>query len=470
MLADDMPWEKAIGYCSVHRNAETGQYQLWYQALASVSPESSNVCYAESADGVHWVKPNLGLFPFRGMEETNIVVIGGHSYGASVVYDPRDPDPAKRFKMARFELPDGYDSRTAGLYVYFSPDGISWKREPRGPLLKGAFGGSAAPPLKGQADPRIGHPLSTSDVIDAMLDPQKGRFVIYAKTWIDGPDGMTFWKRAVTRTESDDFVHWSRPQLMMVPDEYDGTGVEYESPIRRETEEVHAGRRGVQLHSGPVFFSHGVYFALLQVMDGEVTGEMPIELAVSRDGMEWSRPFREERFLDVTHDRERFDGGAIWSNATPVFLENETRFYYGAYSGLWKGQLIRPPTGVGMAVMLPDRYAAIRPRHEIGQITLKPMPLEAFRRGVTVNADASTGSILVEVLTEDGYRLMGSADGHTHPLFTRDLCVPIHGDSLRHPVRWKDSGPAFDALPPGKYMLRLHLQNAEVFAVEMNCT
>ena len=52
MIHDDKPWEKTIGYCSVHHNPDTGLYQLWYQALAPVSPESTNVCYAESKDGV----------------------------------------------------------------------------------------------------------------------------------------------------------------------------------------------------------------------------------------------------------------------------------------------------------------------------------------------------------------------------------------------------------------------------------
>ena len=54
------------------------------------------VCYAESDDGVHFVKPELDLFAFNEVQRTNIVLVGsgGHSlrYANSVVVDPRDPD------------------------------------------------------------------------------------------------------------------------------------------------------------------------------------------------------------------------------------------------------------------------------------------------------------------------------------------------------------------------------------------
>ena len=30
-------------------------------------------CYAESKDGIHWTKPDLGLFEFDGSKKNNIV-------------------------------------------------------------------------------------------------------------------------------------------------------------------------------------------------------------------------------------------------------------------------------------------------------------------------------------------------------------------------------------------------------------
>ncbi|MSU23274.1 MAG: hypothetical protein EXS32_05550 [Opitutus sp.] len=454
VIPADKPWELTIAYNTVHRDPVSGRYQMWYQAATSRSPEASAVCYAESDDGVRWRKPALGLFPHGEIKETNIVLAPtAGRYCASVVFDPRDPDASRRYKLAHFEQiqrPDG--TKPHGLAVAFSPDGIHWEKHPQSLLLRGSGGKSAAPPFAG--DPVYDHAsiaVAVADVIDVLHDPVRGVFAIYSKTWTDGPDGKMFWKRAVARTESKDFVTWSAPQLVMMPDEFDGSGVEYLPPVGK----VHPNRRGVQLHSGPVFWHEGAYFSLLQVMDGETTGEMPSELAISRDGLNWQRPFRAKPFIDVTHRRADFDGGCIWSNSTPVVLEDEIRFYYGAYSGLWNGDLARSPTGIGLATVPRDRFAGVRPIETRGQITLKPIAVQAGA-SLTLNADASAGSVRAELLTESGYRVRD---------FTEADAVPIASDGLRHKLTWKNAGTP----PAGSYLIRLHLEGAaEVFALTVN--
>jgi len=97
--------------------------------------------------------------------------------------------------------------------------------------------------------------------------------------------------------------------------------------------------------------------------------------------------------------------------------------------------------------------AGVRPIDKIGQITLKPIDL-AGCKGITLNADASGGAVRVELLDEHGRRLHG---------FTRDDAESITTDGLRHAAKWK--GKAMSDLPPGHYTPRLHLENAEVFAM-----
>jgi hypothetical protein len=260
--------------------------------------------------------------------------------------------------------------------------------------------------------------------------------------WIDGPDGRMHWKHAMGRTESKDFIHWSKPELILWPDEFDPPWVEF--------------------HHSPAFYYNDCYFALLQILHREVRGGvMDAELAISRDGVHWQRPFRQPFFLPKA-DRG-FDSGSILTNATPVFLEDEFRFYYGGYAeGATGGDDITFQTGVGLATMPRDRFAGLQPIDRIAQITLKPLDLTGCR-GVTLNADASVGSVRVEVLNADGRRLVG---------FAAEDAVPITGDGLRHPVRWAKSrtsqGKDVTDLPVGTYMLRLHLENAEVFAVTVS--
>ncbi|MEE2617658.1 MAG: hypothetical protein VX677_03495, partial [Candidatus Poribacteria bacterium] len=69
LITPDRPWETAIAWTSVCRNYLTGKYQLWYQSFAGDRADNSThrcvVCYAESDDGIHFIKPNLNLFNFN---------------------------------------------------------------------------------------------------------------------------------------------------------------------------------------------------------------------------------------------------------------------------------------------------------------------------------------------------------------------------------------------------------------------
>ena len=267
-------------------------------------------------------------------------------------------------------------------------------------------------------------------------DSGRKAFVCYGKMWIDGPDGKMFWKHAMGRTQSADFIHWSRPELVLTPDDLDPSYAEF--------------------HTVPVFFYQGCYFACPQILNrAERGGVMDIELAVSRDGFRWERPFRKPFFLPRSSGGQ-FDSGSIFTSSTPVFLEDEIRFYYGGYSeGATGGDDYNMASGIGLATMPRDRFAGIRPQDKIGQVTLKPMEFKNCN-SISINAAAKSGAIWCEVLDADGFRVHG---------FAREDAVPMSGDSLRHGVRWKEK--PVSQLASGSYMLRFHLENAEIFAVSL---
>ena len=443
MIGKTKPWEVAIGYCTVYRDTETGLHQCWYQSYSGNRANDPTrrvvVCYATSNDGVVWEKPNLGLFDYNGDHNTNIVLVGngGRSvnYGASVLVDHRDSDTEKRYKMAYWDFVNVAGRQVPGLCVAFSRDGIHWVKHSKAPLLQGAYGDPTQPPFsaESQGEPPIRPAIS--DVIDLMWDPQRDCFVIYSKTWIDAPDGRRFWKRAIIRTESKDFVHWSMPQLIFVPVD-DDPG---------------------QIHGASVFYLHGVYLALLQRLDfggfdRGGSGNMPAELALSRDGIHWHRSFQDEMFLPVTGDGETFDAGCLWTSSTTIHLPKEIRFYYGAYPG-WNSDLENDASGIGLATLPRDRFVAIEPTVSIAQATLKPVELGNMKR-LTINADATGGEVRVELLTAEGYRVAG---------FTRDHSIAITGDSLQHPVKW--NGKTMADVEAGRYQLRVHLNNSKLFAL-----
>jgi hypothetical protein len=452
----EKPWEVAIAWTSVYRDPDTGLYQLWYQAFAGDAARDKTrrctVCYAESKDGIHFTKPDLGLFDFNGVKETSIVLLanGGTSdrYGVSVVVDKSDSDPNRRYKMAHFDFTRDHGQEYPGLNVAFSRDGIHWTKYPAGPLSRAAYGDYGDPlPFQGDTNRPWAVPLSMADALDALYDPPRKSFAIYGKMWIDGPDGGMFWKHAMGRIESKDFIHWSKPQLVLAPDDSDPDWLEF--------------------HTAPAFFYNQRYFSPLQILErGKGGGVVDIELATSGDGLAWKRPFRKSFWLARSAGNQ-FDSGSIFLCPQGVLLDEEMHFYYGAYSqGATGSDDSKLTSGIGLATMPRDRFAGLQtvprsaqptlkhPLENIGQVTLKPMRLGASE--ITVNADATAGAVRAEILDADGKRIRG---------FTYEDAVPMKGDSLRHPARWK--GKEIRELSPGDYLIRLHLENATVYALSL---
>lgn len=488
IIREDKPWEMAIGWTSVVRHPDSGRYQLWYQAYAGRrDPRKSHkcvVCLAESKDGITFVKPALQVHDFTMSREpmhgvhtnTNIVLIGNGGYGDryanSVLHDPEEPDPAKRYRMLYTDFGTDSDGREwPGFFAAFSPDGIHWTRSPQNPLIRTAYGGRGRqPPFADEVpyderwDARKNFlrknwpiPLSMSDAADVFYDPNRTAWVVYGKAWLQGPDGGLAWKHAMARTESQDFLSWSKPQIVATTDDLDPPNTEF--------------------HTSPVFFRDGCYFSLNQILSarGEAVGAradaMHVELMISRDGYHWKRPFRAKPFID--NSQQNFSSGGIFTNSTPVYLDDEIRFYYGGYTSGAIGGGVKltdssQQSGVGFASIGLNRFAGIRsvetsaqstlkrPLRNIGQITLKPVALNRVDH-ISLNADASDGTIRVEILNEDGYRVRG---------FSKMDAEPITGDSLNRSVTWKEMN--LTQLSPGKYMVRLHLDNAEVFALTLH--
>ena len=481
VIAPDKPWEAMLGWTSVYRDPRTGKHQLWYQAYQERRVEDkllkNVVCYAESMDGITWTKPNLGLIPFYEEKNTNIVLVGarggyGERYCNSVVFDERDPDPQRRYKMAYYDWnPADGVAGGSGTHVAFSPDGIRWTKHEGGHVLKSSFGSKGRPTPFADEVPYLEEPLKDgklrrawttpscmSDALDVFYDPRLDRFVGYGKMWTPWPDGTLAWKHAMARIESKDFIHWSKPQLVAHVNDRDAPQLEF--------------------HTSPVFFYNGMYFSLNQILDRS-KGSMDAEFMCSRDGLRWDRSLQGS-FAIPRAQPGRFDAGSVITNGTPVILEKEMRFYYGGYRGTAIGgvglneQKVGSTdyhSGIGLATTPRDRFVAVginpdspvkaqkrdKPKltNTIGNVTLKPLDL-ADVKAITLNADASNGSAWLEVLNEDGYIMRG---------FSKADATPLKSDDLAQEARWKQK--QLTDLPPGNYILRVHLEKADLFAVTL---
>jgi hypothetical protein len=107
LFVQDKPWETRLdnGYPNIIPPVDGKPYQLWYGNHPFDGTKHRMVLqYANSTDGIHWEKPDLGIFNFGAAgfpnykkygSANNIVVEGD---GIGVYYDPHDPDPTRRYK------------------------------------------------------------------------------------------------------------------------------------------------------------------------------------------------------------------------------------------------------------------------------------------------------------------------------------------------------------------------------------
>ncbi|MCA9450035.1 MAG: hypothetical protein KC931_23135, partial [Candidatus Omnitrophica bacterium] len=123
VIKADQPWEdfRLTSYFTV---IQDGHMAKAYYSCFSVDQwhvddaweNHAYLCYAESLDGVHWEKPNLGIVEFEGTKENNILM---KSVVDGTVFI--DPNAAKE---KRYKLLHTIGPHKGGLRVSYSADGI----------------------------------------------------------------------------------------------------------------------------------------------------------------------------------------------------------------------------------------------------------------------------------------------------------------------------------------------------------
>lgn len=76
-LPMEKPWEGNTSWAPVVMK-DGSRYRLWYRVDPSVESERSRAsppytAYAESSDGIHWERPEIGIYEFNGSKRNNLV-------------------------------------------------------------------------------------------------------------------------------------------------------------------------------------------------------------------------------------------------------------------------------------------------------------------------------------------------------------------------------------------------------------
>jgi hypothetical protein len=352
LFKEEFEWEPRFDnmYPNVIWDEEEKIFKCWYSPfiVSNVDLEKSTstfvvwinremaVCYATSKDGIKWEKPMMNICPWNG-GPSNIVFREAH--GAGVFKDEREKDPRRRYKM--FFRHDTAAGRVVS--VTFSPDGLHWEQA-----------------QKANATARA----DTHN--NALWAPTLNKYVAFTREWtpITTPPGQR--ERLVARTQSDNFVDWEKPEIVM-------RGVEPH----------------LQTYSMPVMFYHDVYLGFPALFN-TVTDRVQTEFAWSRDTQVWERVSPGQAMVAPSSRHGDFDWGCVYVSK-PVFLPNEVRLYYGGtdsfHFGARKGYF-------AFASLRPDGFAGWEAKEgEQATVLTKPVNLRAGER-VCVTADLKSGGEL----------------------------------------------------------------------------
>lgn len=439
ILVPQKPWEKRFSVATLIQ--EGGRLRLW-----GGCPEP---CCLESADGVTWERPELGLVEFEGSRANNLCpgVPGGFLF-----VDPSAP-PEARYKALGVDTiseeecaaylqghPGERDPRARrtdvghvyALKGFFSPDGFSWTSLPE--------------PLS------IEH-ADTQNT--GCYDPALGKYVLYTRTWWVGdqdpsargtvsPDSC--WiapgRRSIGRSESATFGDFGVSEAVAVP-----------PPDFLPSEVLYTNCKTTM----PGQPDNHLMFPAVWNMDSDATR---LVMMSSTDGRVWQW-VPGGTVLD-TGAFGSFDGGAIFASPNLVeFANGDLALPYNGYRFPHKyprGDEGFPPT-LGFAVWPKGRICALE-AEGLGEFTT--VGFIPPGRHLRINAETRRGgSILVEVCVlnpgcVDLQALAGRGFGD---------CTPIIGDQFRHLVTWK-GGDDLGVAAGQPVALRLRMNQASLYALE----
>lgn len=482
LIVKDRPWEIfpyfTYNNYTVLRDPQDGLFKCWYEdggmLEAGEWPHTSRLLYAESNDGIHWVKPEFDIVLHEG-RPTNIIagyefaekpspknpLPGCSIHSQVVIIDPHPKCAEERFKMF-FSL-EKKNPPSRRIRCAHSPDGIHWTLYAESPRMGRAdYVGDVSTlwydetcrefVMNTRKAGMVQTPIPSGYACVDPSNPNYGWTRAYAP---HRPDMMN--KRRVFQCRSHDFIHWSEPVEILCPDdEFDNLDAMYYGMGQFQIGRMHFGTLGI----------------FRQADD-----ERDVRLVFSRDGLRWRNAYGGAPFL-APRGPEHWDAYMTAICDGPVDVGGTLHFFYAGTSGhhdycmSGKENLDHPEAKdisltrfeLGLATLRRDGFCSldtgdVRP----GVIATRPMcgPNTSLRyesacthSTLHINARCRNGgSIRAEVTDHNGRVLDG---------FSAAECELFTGDSLDHVFHWQGRSEI-----PGTEKFRrvvFRMERAEIFS------
>jgi hypothetical protein len=373
-----------------------GKYRMWYVAFddagkGAVASERWRAAYAESTDGVSWVKPELGLVEFRGSKKNNLVDVGA-AWGfvnLKVIKDEADPDASRRYKMVT-HVYFRHHTRLGTLLPFVSADGLTWR------------------PVK-EVNPVKGELRKQGLLVPGFhLEPACGLYQWDGQYFLTAQNAMPhthhYQGRVVRLHRSADFVNWSATSTLA---------------FVRTAQHAYLGagksREGEQNHEGIAVWPRGnVLLGVYGRWHGAAAWKdvsVDLGFVMSNDGHTFREPQHEWTMLERGKDGQWDQGGIIQGQGFENIGE-KTFVYYGSWDPRATGGPEVKRGGVGIAAWPRDRMGTLvfdasgegPGDYQMPKVTAELVTAAVSRpkEGIFVNVDGlSEAAVLrVEVLDE----------------------------------------------------------------------
>ncbi|MGC1275112.1 MAG: hypothetical protein WBC44_15520 [Planctomycetaceae bacterium] len=422
VLRFDRPWEGLFsGYATVIRDG--GLLRLYYRGHADDSKDGSPsevTCYAESTDGIEWVKPDLDLFTVQGTRDNNVVLADAapvtHNFCPFLDANP------KAASDERFKAVGG--TAESGLVGYASADGLHWSKLQKEPVFRDK-----------------GWVFDSQNV--PFWSESEGCYVLYYRRAAGG-------RRAIARATSPDFRTWSEPVQMG----YSDTGDVVPS------HELYTNQTQPYFRAPHLYVSTAARFMKgRQVITDEEAAAIGVHpkyfgdtsdavLMTSRGGGLYDRTFL-EGFLRPGIGAKNWVSRTNYPALNVVQTgDHEMSLYVNQDYG-------QPTAHLHRYSLRLDGFASVRASAAGGTLVTKPLVFEGDRLSVNLSTSAA-GSVRVEIQDAAGSPLPG---------FSFDDSRELIGNEIDRTVSWKN-GSDVSSLAGKPVRLKFVMQDADLFAFQ----
>jgi len=415
----DRPWEGPFsGYFTVIKDGNL--YRMYYRGRSATGVDGAIAevtCYAESPDGIHWTKPNLGLVEVAGTKANNVILanVPPYNHNFSPMLDTRPGvSPKHRYKALA-------GIQQSGLVAFGSADGIRWAKLQPEPVITGGV-------------------FDSQNV--CFWSEAEQCYLAYFRVFKDG-------YRRIARTTSKDFLHWTPAVLM----EYERHG----TPVPIEhlyTNQTHPYFRAPQLYVATAArFMPGRQAITdeeakaIQVHPSYYKDISDAVLLTSRGGDRYQRTFM-EGFVSPGIGAENWVSRTNYPvlNIVPTGPDEMSLYVNQNYG--------QPTAHIRRYTLRLDGFASVEAPYDGGELVTRPLVFQG-KRLLLNYATSAAGGIRVEIQDSQGQPIPG---------FRLDETKELIGNRIEQAVPWK-AGEDLSRLAGQVVQLRFVLKDANLYAL-----